>query len=213
MHNRRSLAATAAALVTTLPLLTSCGFALNTDLPYTPAAGTDDRTGPVDVLSAVVVSSATGEGTFIATLSNKNQSESATFDSVQGAEGNAVVPADSEPVEIAPGGFVNLADGGGVKLTGTFTAGDTIPLSIGFSDAGSDVELIVPVVRACDEWAGLDPAAPAASAGATDVEPTDAPETVDPDAEASADDAEGASEAAAGGETDPYACTSTDEQE
>lgn len=177
MHLRRSFAATAVAVVTAVPLLASCGFDYGTDRVYTPAAGTDDRSGIVDVLSAVVVSGSAGEGTFIATLSNNSQTTAQTFDGVEGATDDTTVPADSKPLEIPPGGFVNLADGGGVKLTGSFVAGDTVPLSVGFAD-GSDIQLIVPVVTACDIYAGLDPAA---SGSATpSASPTDAPETVDP---------------------------------
>ena len=70
MQPRRSLRLMAGALVLALPLLGSCGFNKATDKVYTPGAGTDDRTGDVDILSAVIVSAQPGSGTFIATLSN-----------------------------------------------------------------------------------------------------------------------------------------------
>jgi hypothetical protein len=212
MHLRRSFAALAVTTVTAVPLLASCGFDANTDRPNTPATGTYDNSGPVKVVAAVVVSSAEGEGTFIATLSNAQQTETATFDGVQGAEGNAVVPGESEPIEIPPGDYVNLADEGGVKLTGSFAAGDTLPLSLDFGD-GSDVTLVVPVVRACAEYAGLDPAASEPASAEPSVSPTDAPETVEP----TAPDAELSGSASAeeqdDAEADPYTCTSTAEEE
>lgn len=157
MHLRRSLATTAAAVLLTSPLLSSCGFNLSTDRPYTPAAGAVDRSGSVDILSAVVVAAQPDAGTFIATLSNNDDREEATLESVSGAGGNAVVPGDFEPVTIAPRGFVNLAVAGGVKLTGSFGAGDVLPLTVTFGN-GETVEIDAPVVRACQEYAGLDPA-------------------------------------------------------
>ena len=50
MQTRRSLRLVAGALVLALPLLGSCGFGKATDRVYTPAAGTNDRDGDVDVL-------------------------------------------------------------------------------------------------------------------------------------------------------------------
>ena len=55
MQTRRSLRLAVGALVLALPLLGSCGFDKATDKVYTPAAGTNDRDGDVDVLSAVIV--------------------------------------------------------------------------------------------------------------------------------------------------------------
>jgi hypothetical protein len=66
MQPRRSLRLVVGALVLALPLLASCGFDKATDQVYTPGAGTDDRSGDVDVLSAVIVSAQPGPGTFIA---------------------------------------------------------------------------------------------------------------------------------------------------
>lgn len=212
MHLRRSFAALAVTTLTAVPLLASCGFDANTDRPNTPATGTYDNSGPVKIVAAVVVSSAAGEGTFIATLSNAEQFDTVTFDGVQGAQGNAVVPADAEPIEIPPGDFVNLADGGGVKLTGSFAAGDTLPLSIGFAD-GTDVTLVVPVVRACAEYAGLDPAATAPASTEPSVSPTDAPETVEPTAPEAELSGSASAEESVSAEADAYACTSTAEQE
>lgn len=156
MHLRRSFATTAAALMLAVPMLSSCGFNLSTDRPYTPGAGTDERSGSVDVLSAVIVASQADEGTLIATLSNNSDSKEAVFDSVLGAQGNTVVPGDFAEKTIAPQGFDNFAVSGGVKITGEFEAGDVIPLALGFAD-GESISIDVPVVTACEEYLGLDP--------------------------------------------------------
>jgi len=154
MQIRRSLATTAAALIA-VPLLASCGFNYNTDIDSDNVAGTTNRDGVVDVSAATIVSSGPDRGTFIANLSNNDQGAGAVFDSLQGGDGNTIVAGDFAPVSIAPGGFVNLADGYELTITGSFGAGDVIPLSIGFDD-GSTVSIDVPVVRACEEYAGLD---------------------------------------------------------
>ena len=73
---RRRLAAVA--LVLLVPLLGACGFGYQTDQVYQPSVGVNDRDGTVDVLGAVVVSSADGQGTFVASLVNKDQSRSPT---------------------------------------------------------------------------------------------------------------------------------------
>ena len=60
MQPRRSLRLVAGALVLALPLLGACGFDKATDRVYTPAAGTNYRSGDIDVLSAVIVSAQPG---------------------------------------------------------------------------------------------------------------------------------------------------------
>jgi hypothetical protein len=181
MHLRRSLATTAAAVLITAPLLSSCGFNNSTDRVSDNTVGLDNRSGDasggVDVLAAVIVAAQPGAGTFIATLSNTSPTDTATFESVEGAEDDGPTPGDSESVEIAPQGFANLADGGGVKLTGDFEAGDVVPLAISFA-SGQTVRMNVPVVRACEPYEGLDPAA--TESATPSAAPTDAPETVDP---------------------------------
>ena len=62
-----------------------------------------------------------------------------------------------EPVTIAPGGLVNLAEPPAeIVLTGEFGAGDVVPLAVDFG-SGERVMLNVPVVS--DDsgyWEGLD---------------------------------------------------------
>lgn len=152
----RPLATAAAVLALAVPL-SSCGFDYATDRDYTPAGGNNNREGEVDVLSAVVVSAAEGSGTFVASFSNNDPDAEQTFTSVAGAEGADATAEDFEPVTIAPGGLVNLADpAAGIVLTGDFRAGNIIPLSVDFGN-GERVSLNVPVVS--DDtgyWEGMD---------------------------------------------------------
>jgi hypothetical protein len=151
----RPLATATAVLALAVPL-SSCGFDYATDREYSPAGGANNREGEVDVLSAVVVSAAEGSGTFVASLSN-NQDEEQTFTGVSGDEGAAVTAAEFEPIAIAPGGLVNLAEPpADILLTGEFEAGDFIPLSVDFGN-GERIMLNVPVVaNDFGYWEGMD---------------------------------------------------------
>lgn len=149
--------ATAAAVLALAAPLTSCGFDYATDRAYTPANGANTLEGEVDVLSAVIVSAAEGSGTFIASFSNADPAAEQAFTAVAGAEGSGVTAAEFEPVTIAPGGLVNLAEpAAGVVLTGDFGPGNVVPLSIDFGN-GERVSLNVRVVA--DDtgyWEGMD---------------------------------------------------------
>ena len=46
--------------------------------------------------------------------------------------------------------MVNLADEGGILVSGDFDAGQVVPLTLTYADGGT-TELNVPVVTACDE--------------------------------------------------------------
>lgn len=158
MHLRQSvrLLAAAGALVLATPVLASCGFDYATDRVYTPGSGVNDREADVDVLSAVVVSAQTKSGTFIASFANNDAEEPATVTSIAGSGDDADLKVDSfDPIEIAPQGLVNLATDGGIEITGDLAAGDTVSLTISFGD-GSSVDMTMPVVAACGDYAGLD---------------------------------------------------------
>ena len=116
------LLATAAAVVALAAPLSSCGFDYATDRVYTLTSGANNREGDVDVLSAVVVSAAEGSGTFVASLSNNDPDAEQTFTAV-GRRGRAPsTAAEFEPITIAAGGLVNLAEpAAGIVLTGEFT--------------------------------------------------------------------------------------------
>lgn len=156
MQLRRSFALTAAALALTAPALTSCGFDYATDRYYTPANGANNRDGDVDVLGAVIVSTAPGSGTFIASLSNNSTAEPASLTELAAGDGSDVTAADFEPVEIAPGALVNLADPpADLAVTGDLEAGDFVALTLTF-DNGETTDVEVPVVPNSGDFEGLD---------------------------------------------------------
>ena len=166
MQIRRSLALTAGALVLAVPALASCGFDYATNRPYTPAVGVNSTDGgEVNVLSAVVVAGQSDSGTFIASLASKAD-ETVSFEGVSGAGGTTIEPEDFTAIEIPPQGLVNLATEGGPAFSGTFEAGDYIPLTLSF-DNGDTVSITVPVVPACDEYADLDESTASASPSAS----------------------------------------------
>ncbi|HEX5917255.1 MAG TPA: hypothetical protein VFY76_05335 [Nocardioides sp.] len=152
----RSLA-TAAAVIALAAPLTSCGFDYATERDYTPAGGSNNREGVVDLLSAVVVSGAEGSGTFVASLSNNDRSEEQSLTAVSGGDGTTVEAAEFEPVTIPAGGLVNLAEPpASIVLTGDFTAGDFIPLAVDFGN-GERIAINVPVVaNDTGYWEGMD---------------------------------------------------------
>ena len=152
MQPRRSLRLVAGALVLALPLLSSCGFGKATDKVYTPGVGTNDRDGDVDVLAAVVVAAQPNEGTFVVTLVNNSSEDEAALSGVSGPD---LEFGEFEPIEIDPRGPVNLAQEGGITLTGDFDAGNVLPLTLTFA-SGDTATLNVPVVVACEEYEGLD---------------------------------------------------------
>ena len=151
MHQRRPLARLTGALAVALFALTSCGFDLASDRPYQPGVGSQDLTGTVTVLAAVVVAAQPNEGTLVATLVSKDREEA----SLAGAASGELTFEAFDPIEIPPRGHVNLALEGGLLVTGDFDAGDVIPVTLTFGD-GDESTLNIPVVRACDEYEGLD---------------------------------------------------------
>lgn len=147
MHLRRSLALTAGALV----LLTSCGFDLATDQPYNPGEGTNDQSGDVEVLSALIVAAQPNEGTVVVTLVNGTGDEQ----SLTAIAGTDLEVTDFDPITVPGESYVNLADDGGVTVTGDFDAGQFLPLTFTF-ESGQTTSFDVPVVTACDSYEGLD---------------------------------------------------------
>ncbi len=162
MHIRRKSALALGALALTAPLVTSCGFNYATDRDYTPATGVNNREASVDVLGAVIVSGQPDSGTFIASLSNNDQDTAAAFDTLAGGAGTSIQVESFAPVSISPGGLVNLALEGGVPVTGSFMAGEFIPVSVSF-DNGERVTLKIPVVPNDGYYEGLDSSGEATS--------------------------------------------------
>ena len=164
MQLRRSarLLTAAGVLLLAAPVLTSCGFDYATDRPYTPAAGTNDQGGPVDVLGAVVVSAEDGSGTLVTSFSNNDADAAATVQTIAGAGDDAALTLSKfDPIQIPAGGMVNLADADTpITVEGDFETGDFLTLKITFGD-GTSSQLEVPSVTDCYEYAGLDASAAA----------------------------------------------------
>jgi len=138
---RRRLAA--AALVLLVPALGACGFSEQTDQVYQPGVGVNNRSGTVDVLGAVVVSSLNGEGTFVASLVNKDTKND---DSLTSMSGDGLDISLTAPVKIPAGALVNLADTGSVSVTGdTVKPGGYVRLTLTFQ-SGQSSEINAPVV-------------------------------------------------------------------
>lgn len=178
MQLRRSFVTASLAVALVLPL-SACGavdrirgFDYATDREYTPAAGTNNRTGNVDILGAAVVSAQEGSGTLVVTLTTTSEEDSeltqvaGTFTPAGGAATEITAEA-FEPVTVPAKGLVNLADAEQpIVLTGDFAAGNMARLTLTFAD-GQTTTMDVPVVsNFTGDWAGLDRAP-----GAEDVEP------------------------------------------
>ena len=161
---RRKLALVLGSVALAVSALSACGFDAATDRPYTPGVGVNDQEGRIDVLSAVVVSTTAGQGRFVASLSNQDQTEAGMFDSLSPAGGSTVEAAEFEPIEVPPGELVNLVDKTAIDLTGEFEAGDFVSLTIGFA-SGESATMDIPVVDNAGYYADLDgPSSPDATA-------------------------------------------------
>lgn len=161
----RSVRLTVAALAAA-PLLAGCGFNVQTDHIYQPGVGVNDRAGAVDVLAAVVVADKAGQGTLLATLVNNNQSKADKLSSVSSP--NAQVSAT--PTNIPAEGSVNLAQTGGLQMTGTPTPGGYVTVTFTFANAQA-ATLNVPVVDATGEYATFAPGSAAATAPSATASP------------------------------------------
>ena len=154
---RRSLALSAGALALVVPTLSSCGFNYATDQIYNAPAGTDARQGDVDVLSAVIVAAGADKGSFVATFSNNVADETDRVTAIAGGvESPTLAAVGFSPIAITAGGYVNLADDGGITVTGDFSPGDFVQVSIDFAHAES-VTFLVPVVNAEGPYEELAP--------------------------------------------------------
>lgn len=156
MQLRRSLALVSGALLLSAPVA-SCGFDPATDRINTITPGTSDRDGTVDVLNAVIVSAEEGSGVLVTTLVNNDNEQEASLDSVTADDAEAVQVGEFSAISIDPNGMVNLAaeDQEGIPVEGELAAGDVVPLTLQLS-GGQVVQLDVPVVWNCEEFAGID---------------------------------------------------------
>ena len=146
---RRALVLAGAAALLSTSFLAGCGFNRATDRPYTPAWGANDQTSEVYVLSAAVVAGEDGKGTFVATLSNRSQSDEASLTSI-GSTGEPSLQAElSQPVKVPPRGSVNLGDEGGIPVTGDFEVAKSQYVTVDLTFEGAQsVEMQVPVIPA-----------------------------------------------------------------
>ena len=181
MLHRRSLArptarrsALAAGVLLVAAPLSACGFNNATDQIYVSSAGVDSRQGPVDVLSAVVVSAEDGSGTFISTFSNNDADLAEQVTGITAGTTDASLKVFGfETITLTPGGFVNLADvageNDGVVVTGdNVKAGYYVDLVFDFGTA-DQVKLSVPVVADDNIYEGLD------RSGTVDLTPSESP--------------------------------------
>jgi hypothetical protein len=158
---RRRLAALATVLL--VPTLGACGpsgFNSNyqTDEIYQPGVGVNERSGTVDVLGAVVVSTSNGRGTFVASLSNNDLENSDALTTMTGED--VQVQVAGAPLEIGPEGLLNLTDSGAVSVTGDdVRPGKFVRLTLEF-ESGQTTEVNAPVVPFEDEFTDISPASP-----------------------------------------------------
>jgi hypothetical protein len=157
-HLRLALAA--GGLLLAVPALSSCGFDYPTERVNTVGAGISARDGQVDALGMLVISGERGSGNLIGTLSNNQQDTDDALVAVIVAGDAEVTAEEFEPVELAPGGFVNLAtlveEGEPIALTGDFAAGDVITATLEFENS-EPLTMDIPVDKPCYEYEGLAP--------------------------------------------------------
>jgi hypothetical protein len=152
---RRRLAA--GAMVLLVPALGGCGFGYQTDQIYQPGVGVNHRDGQVDVLGAVVVSGTEGEGTFVASMVNKDTEND---DALQQVTGEGVEVQLQAPIEIPSDTLVNLADTGAIGITGeSVTEGTWVRLTLTF-ESGETAEINAPVVPDDNEFSEVELAEP-----------------------------------------------------
>lgn len=161
-RSRLSLLAAGALLAS--PLLAGCGMHYATDRVNTISAGINDQSGATDVaiLGSVVIAQEDNAGFFVATLVNKSRDafdyNGETPTPVEGERADLTgVTLDgtaaelTEDVVLQPGSRTSLIHAGGVPVTGEFTAGDFVEVTLTFS-SGQVTTVEVPVVTACHQY-------------------------------------------------------------
>lgn len=163
MNLRRTFALGAVGLMAS-GILGACGFNYATDRINSITSAANYRDGTVDVLNAAIVSKAPNAGTFVAGFANNDQAKTITLTDISG-DGTAVSTVNVDPLAIPANGFVNLAAQGGIPVTGTFSPGQYVSLTLTYDD-GESATLNVPVVLddGQGQWAGLDTSTPSSSA-------------------------------------------------
>jgi len=161
---RRVLAA--AAVVLAAPVMSSCGFGAQTDQIYNPTAGTDDRSGAVDVLNSLIVSAHDGSGTVVATLVNNNQTRADRLTGVTGTGPNSGVQVRLGGTTTTPAnGLVDLADQGSITITGKdVVPGRFLKLTFSFQHAASATLSTLVVSAADPQYSSVPLPSPSSSA-------------------------------------------------
>lgn len=199
-RGRRARVAIAATALLAVPALASCGFNYGTDQPYVPAHGGNDRDEIVKVLAGIVVDGRSGTG-FSGTIVNNDLAEPVRLETLEVAslDGDDTYDVPSfSPVEVAPGGSVNLAAADATRVipvSGDLTPGQVVNVTLGFSN-GDTATVQAPVVNTddpCRPWNDITPsAAPAgAQTGSTSEQSETDTTTEDPGEEACGGDAGG----------------------
>ncbi|MDX6360022.1 MAG: hypothetical protein QOH37_3076 [Nocardioidaceae bacterium] len=172
MNLRRTFALGAVGLLAPA-LLGGCGFNYATDRINSITAAANYRDGTVDILNAAIVSKAPNSGTFVAGLANNDQTRTITLTDIAGG-GTTVGPVTTAPIPVDGNAYVNLAaKGKGVPVSGTFTAGQYVSLTLTFDD-GESATLNVPVfLDGPGQWEGLDQSTPSSSPTSATTAPTD----------------------------------------
>jgi hypothetical protein len=109
----------------------------------------------------VVVSGSDGDGTFVASLANKDQSKSQTLTGITGADGIEVNLV--KDVDVPPGGLVNFANMGVASVHGdAIQAGGFARLTLEF-ESGQSAQVNAPVVAPEEQYSEIAPAIPSSS--------------------------------------------------
>jgi hypothetical protein len=139
---------TIAAIALLVPVLAGCSnsFDVQTDQVYTPARGVSDRSGPVDVLNALVVSAENGAGTIVTTLVNNDTEDDDTLVSVTVDGAPATVSTEDDAAVIPAGGHTDLGTSGAVfASSGAIVAGKFVDLIFTFQHGGA-ITVEAPVI-------------------------------------------------------------------
>jgi hypothetical protein len=181
MALRRTLVLAAGLVAVAAPALSSCGFDYATDQPNVIADGGYNLDSNMRVLGSRIVASADGQGHFIATIT-LNPTTGGVTDPKKLAQQHALTGLETastatpgvtptiQPVTginqtVNPEGIVNLAspEVGGIPVTGSFKAGDVVPVTLTFAD-GEKVTVQTPVVPHCGDYANVGSPAPSPTA-------------------------------------------------
>ncbi|GAA5142708.1 hypothetical protein GCM10023340_06630 [Nocardioides marinquilinus] len=141
----------AVGLLLAAPLLGACGFDYQTDQVNAIAPGTNDRTGQVDVLGAVIVAAEPNRGVFAATLVNNSVSDPDALESFDATTEVQASPLDA-PIDIDRSGAVNLFDTGGIPANGQFEPGAFVTVQLTFESGQVSIVNDVPVVLPCRQY-------------------------------------------------------------